>query len=326
MPLTGSHPVSVPLVSEGTIPFIVGGETYSTWYKLFGSLESTTRPLVVLHGGPGASHDYMLPLADLAQSDRPVTVILYDQLGTARSKHPDLLKKDPSFWTIELFISELENLLTFFYISHSFDLIGHSWGATLAAEFIVSRQPAGLRRLILSNSLASAKLRNQSIEQLRKTLPDEIQEALRKHEAAKTTDAPEYKNGQKVFFENFGCRLKSPPTEVIYSLSRAELEGGKVQRGIRDSGMANDWSIIDRIHEIRVPTLLINGKYDFMSDEVCMPFFLGLEKVKWVHFYASSHVPHWEERERYVSTVREFLQISMLVSRGQRDPMYDVIN
>ncbi|KAL5536526.1 hypothetical protein ACEPAF_348 [Sanghuangporus sanghuang] len=311
MPLTGSHPVSVPLVSEGTIPFIVGGETYSTWYKLFGSLESTTRPLVVLHGGPGASHDYMLPLADLTQSDRP---------------HPDLLKKDPSFWTIELFISELENLLTFFNISHSFDLIGHSWGATLAAEFIVSRQPAGLRRLILSNSLASAKLRNQSIEQLRKTLPDEIQEALRKHEAAKTTDAPEYKNAQKVFFENFGCRLKSPPTEVIYSLSRAELEGGKVQRGIRDNGMANDWSIIDRIHEIRVPTLLINGKYDFMSDEVCMPFFLGLEKVKWVHFYASSHVPHWEERERYVSTVREFLQISMLVSRGQRDPMYDVIN
>ncbi|KAL5492801.1 hypothetical protein ACEPAI_4249 [Sanghuangporus weigelae] len=197
--------MSAPVISEGTIPFIVGGETYSTWYKLFGSPESTTRPLVVLHGGPGASHDYMLPLADLAQSDRPVTVILYNQLGTARSKYPDLLKKDPSFWTIELFISELENLPTFFNISYSFDLIGHSWGATLAAELI------------------------------------------------------------------------SPPTEVIFSLSQAELEGGKVQKGIRDNGMANDWSIIDRIHEIRVPTLLINGKDDFMSDEVCMPYFL----VRW---------------------------------------------
>jgi L-proline amide hydrolase len=62
------------------------------------------------------------------------------------------------------------------------------------------------------------------------------------------------------------------------------------------------------VHLIRVPTLLINGEYDFEADDVCAPFFRSIEKIKWVKFAQSSHMPHWEERERYMQVVETFLR------------------
>lgn len=104
-------------IKEGTIPFTVDGKTYQTWYKIFGDLQNwTSLPLVVLHGGPGASHDYLISISDISSS-RPV--IFYDQIGNGRSSH--IHDKGTSFWTIELFIDELVNLLEHFNIQEEFD-------------------------------------------------------------------------------------------------------------------------------------------------------------------------------------------------------------
>jgi pimeloyl-ACP methyl ester carboxylesterase len=55
-----------------------------------------------------------------------------------------------------------------------------------------------------------------------------------------------------------------------------------------------------------VPTLLINGGFE--ADDVCAPFFSGIDKVKRVKFDKTSHMPHWEEREKYVDIVESFLR------------------
>ncbi|KAI5118246.1 hypothetical protein M0805_007495 [Coniferiporia weirii] len=294
-------------MEEGMIPFAVQGETYSTWYKVVGDLSSKNRrpPLVVLHGGPGLLHDYLLPLVDLVSLDPSTTIIFYDQLGSCRSTNlPD---KDTSFWTIDLFISELENLLRHFDIVDSFDLLGHSWGGVLAAEFAVRRAPRGLRRLVLADTFASAKLRNAAIARRCATLPENAQEAIRTHEQARTTDAPGYKSAMATYYARFMCRVQPFPSDLLYSLKQSELAGGVVLRAMRKNGLESDWDIVDRIHLIRVPTLLINGEYDFMADEVCSPFFHRLDKVRWVKFACSSHMPHYEERDRYMQTVHAFL-------------------
>ena len=57
----------------------------------------------------------------------------------------------------------------------------------------------------------------------------------------------------------------------------------------------------------RVPTLVINGRNDVAQDFVCEPFFRNIKKVKWVTFEMSSHMPMWEERERYMNVISEFL-------------------
>lgn len=66
---------------------------------------------------------------------------------------------------------------------------------------------------------------------------------------------------------------------------------------------------MDRIHRIKVPTLLINGRYDEARDEVMEPFFRLIEKVKWVRFADSSHMPHFEEKDEFLKVVGDFLMI-----------------
>lgn len=73
------------------------------------------------------------------------------------------------------------------------------------------------------------------------------------------------------------------------------------------SGTLKTWSIVDEVHKIKVPTLLINGRYDEAQDEVVEPFFKSIEKVKWVRFAESSHMPHLEETNEYLEVVKNFL-------------------
>ena len=110
-----------PKITEGTIPFIPSNDTstYKTWYRIVGDFDLSksfaqghTRPLVVLHGGPGASYHNVKTMAHLADlEDAKRAVILYDQLGIGNSTH--LKEKDTSFWKVELFVEELANLVKF---------------------------------------------------------------------------------------------------------------------------------------------------------------------------------------------------------------------
>ena len=88
---------------DGFIPF----RGLRTWYRIVGSGEDSGKlPMLALHGGPGSSHDYLEPLAELAKTGR--RVIFYDQLGGAgNSDQPH----DPSMWTVELYRDELATVI-----------------------------------------------------------------------------------------------------------------------------------------------------------------------------------------------------------------------
>lgn len=221
--MTEMKPENNRVVSEGTAPFDFHGETLHTWYKLFGDLStSTSRPLVVLHGGPGVTHDYLNPLGDIAALPLARPVILYDQMGNGHSTH--LQHKDPSFWNIDLFIDELTNLLVHLHIADNFDLLGHSWGGMLAAEFIIRRQPSGLKSLILANSLASVPTRNEEVKRLYKQLPEEDERVLLEGDASGNTSSEEYSASMTKFNGQFLCRMNPLPEEVIYSFVQSQLD------------------------------------------------------------------------------------------------------
>ena len=95
---------------------------HRTWYRVVGDLDASapTAPVVICHGGPGATHDYVEPIAALSRSGR--ACVLYDQLGNGRSDHlPDA---DPSFWTLELFERELAALADHLGIAGRYHVIG----------------------------------------------------------------------------------------------------------------------------------------------------------------------------------------------------------
>src|SRR5690349_6395300 len=192
-------------VTEGAMEWDGDRTTYrKTWYRVTGRLDPDAEraPVVAVHGGPGATHDYLLALADLAGDGR--AVVHYDQVGNGRSsRHPDA---DPASWTVELFVDELARLVRHLGIGKSFHLVGQSWGGMLGPEFALAH-PEGLRSLSICDSPASMELWLSAANRLRADLPADVQATLLRHEEAGTTDDPEYAEATKVFYNGHVCRV-----------------------------------------------------------------------------------------------------------------------
>ncbi|KAF7790798.1 hypothetical protein EIP86_001755 [Pleurotus ostreatoroseus] len=296
--------------TSGSVDFIVGDETYQTWYKVFGDLKSGSRPLVLIHGGPGIPHDYLLPHASLSQT-HSIPVICYDQVGCGWSTRlPD---KPKEFWKEELFMDELENLVARLGIANDFDVLGHSWGGMLATKWASTRHPKGLGRIVIVGTPASIDLGDKSVAMLIEGLPDATRAVIKKHLEAGTTEEPEFKAAVQYYFSQHICRLDPWPEHFAKSLERMGEDPtvSKAMSGTTEffvTGNMKGWRVLDTLHCITQPTLVINGRYDQAQDLCVSPFFEKIEKVKWVQLGNSSHLPFFEEKERYFQILTQFLR------------------
>jgi L-proline amide hydrolase len=296
---------------EGTVPFDVGGETAETWYRVTGDLRPedprAPTPLVVLHGGPGATHDYLITIADLADSGR--AIIHYDQLGNGRSTHYP--ERGADFWTVDLFVRELHNLVDALGVRERHHVLGQSWGGFLAQEYALTH-PSGLRSLVLANTAASFPDFVSEANRLRKELPPEVEATLRRHEEAGTTDDPEYADACRVFYERHVCRLDPWPAEVDEAFGWIDRDPTVYHTMNGPSefhviGSIRDWQSKDRLGAIDVPTLIVSGRYDEAAPPLQEVLRGGIQDSEWVLLEESSHMPHLEERERYMQVVGDWL-------------------
>jgi L-proline amide hydrolase len=290
---------------EGYVPF---GE-YRTWYRITGSLDSPLLPLVVAHGGPGCTHDYVDSFKDIQALDgRPV--IHYDQLGNGNSTR--LPEKGPDFWTVELFLDELDRLLAHLGIQHRYAYLGQSWGGMLGAEHAV-RRPAGLKALVIANSPANMQTWVAEANRLRRDLPEDVQATLARHEDAGTITDPDYIAASRVFYDRHVCRVVPWPEEVARTFAIMD-EDNTVYRNMNGPtefhviGTMKHWTIEDRLPDIAAPTLLISGRHDEATPEVVRPYVERVPNIRWVLFEDSSHMPHVEEKALCLATVSGFLK------------------
>jgi L-proline amide hydrolase len=287
---------------EGLAPF----GAYETWYRVTGDLGGGKPPLFVLHGGPGCTHDYVDSLKELAATGR--AVVHYDQLGNGKSTH--LRDKGADFWTPALFIDELNNLAAHLGVQE-FDIFGQSWGGMLGAEYAVT-QPAGLRKLVIADSPADMVTWVAEANRLRAALPADVQAALTRHEAAGTTDSPEYEQATLAFYAEHVCRIQPMPDEVARTFA-AIAEDPTVYHTMNGPsefhvvGTLKNWSVVDRLHKIIVPTLLISGRHDEATLACVSPYLYGIADVRWHIFGNSSHMPHVEEKAACLALVAAFL-------------------
>lgn len=295
-------------VVTGYAPF----DEHQTWYQIVGDIAAAQRgkgpaPLVTLHGGPGATHEYILALADLAAGGR--AVIFYDQTGNGKSTHfPD---RGAEFYTVELFRRELDNLIGHLGIGGRYHVLGQSWGGMLAQEHAISR-PDGLRSVVLSNTAASFGGFAEEANKLRAGLPPDVEEALRKHEAAGTTSDPEYMQACQVFYQRHVCRTDPWPAEVTASFEALAADPTVYETTNGPSefhviGSFKDWSAISRLPQIGVPTLVVSGRHDEATPVVQQELMAGLANAEQIIFEDSSHMPFWEERAAYMDAVGAFL-------------------
>lgn len=287
---------------EGFIPF----RGYNVWYSIVGDREEPGKlPLLCLHGGPGASHDYLEPLGAAAATGR--RVIFYDQLGCGNSDHPH----DPKLWTIKLYVEEVDVVRRALGLERA-HLLGQSWGGMLAMEYAFT-QPRGLAGLILADTLADSQQWNAEADRLRSKLPPDVQQTLLKHEEAGTTDDPAYEEATLVFYRRHLCRLDPWPDCLnrTYKKLKQYPEVYLTMWGPSEfhvTGSLKDWSIVDRLGQIRVPTLLLSGRHDEATIDIVETIRRGIPGSKWVVFENSSHMPHLEEPKRYIQVLTDFLR------------------
>ena len=261
-------------------------------------------PLVTLHGGPGATHDYLLSMTDLADAR---AVVHYDQLGSGQSTH--YRDRGAEFWTVDLFVRELQTLVAALGIGDH-HVLGQSWGGFLAQEYALTR-PTGLRSLVLADTAASWSDFASEARRLVDLLPDDVRETLLRHEEAGTYDDPEYAEAALVFYGRHLCRIEWPP-EVAATFAALENDSTvyRTMNGPSEFhiiGSCKDWQVKDRLHEIDVPVLLVSGAHDEATPALQQVLLDGLPDARWVCFEDSSHMPHVEERERYMQVVAAFL-------------------
>jgi len=312
---------SLTPTAEGNIPFSVqipGKEQKNpctTYYKIFGDISATKVPrLVVVHGGPGAAHEYLLSFAALW--DRyGIPVVFYDQIGCGASSHLPETRGDISFWKEELFIAELENLLDHLKLRDGpgFHLLGQSWGGLLGAAY-AARRPRGLQRLVLASALASIDLSIRSIELRREEMPQDIRDSLTKCLGENDYESPQFREAAALFSKSFVCRADPFPPELIAGLRHlaedTTVYGTMYGPSVFNlNGSLSGWTCIPQLQQIEAPTLVYNGEFDTSHDIGQEPFFELIPRVRWITFPDGGHMCHLEPglAERVLKVVGEFL-------------------
>lgn len=298
-----------------------------THYSIYGTLNNDNTndaklPLVCIHGGPGATSIYMRPFS-LLNADYGIPVIIYDQLGCGQSTRLRDKRGDADFWTLDLFVAELINLLEGLGIE-TVDLLGHSWGGCIAVRFAAQLRDlryhyqqekatkVRLRRLIIAQSTAKLSDRTPFFEKQMEALPSPHGDAAKQAHESGAKDTPAYKAALKAYSHHHMCRLSPWPSEFTDCIA-AMNEDDTVSSAF--DGEEDGFDLLPDIRALSgeaVPggLLIFNGKYDQSMDEVVRPFYelsgLPKERKEWVRFGLSSHMAMLEETEEVMRVVGEF--------------------
>jgi L-proline amide hydrolase len=284
---------------------------HRTWYRVVGDLDASARraPVIVCHGGPGATHDYVAPIAEQLESTGRACV-LYDQLGNGRSDHlPDA---DPSFWTVDLFERELAALADHLGIAGRYHVVGQSWGGMLALLHALER-PAGLVSVVAADSPSSIPAFVAGCNELLDAMDPAVSETIRAGERGGETSTPGFQAAVMEFYKRHVCRADPWPDEVVRSF--AAMESDPTVYGTMNGpteftvvGTIRDFDITDRLPEIEVPVLLVSGEHDEVRPHLTAAMNERLRHGERVVFEDSSHMPHIEEPDRFLAVVGDFLE------------------
>ena len=269
------------------------------WYRVVGDGAAT--PLLTLHGGPGYPHPYLLPLDALAV-ERPV--IFYDQLGCGNSP----CQADPAFWRIERFVTELAQVRDALDLD-CVHLFGHSWGAMLAVDYLLTR-PDGVSSAILASPALSIPRWLEDTARMVRRLPPAVQATIEGHQAAGTTSTREYHDAVMEFNRRHLCRIFPFPEAMKRSHQESSGEVYSIMWGPSEFYATGNLKAYDRtalLSELTLPVLFTCGRYDESTPEACAWYQSLTPGSRLEVFENSAHMAHLEETDAYLDTVRRFL-------------------
>ena len=271
-------------------------------------------PEVVLcqHGGPGDSHQLMLPVRAIA--DESVEVILYDQLGGGKSEVPD---RD-ELWCVEAFVAEFEQLVSALELG-PVHLLGQSWGGMLALECALAH-PDKVKSLILCDTYASTQSAAEGFAEILGGASESARAAVA---AGQPFDPGDDSTLSSALLDLYAThvrrcypfdleRSRTEFVEVMVPLSGEIGPAYEVMWGPNEfspSGNLVGWDVSGRLGEIEVPVLVVCGAHDELTPEHChRPMVEGLANARWLILGQSSHAVFQEhEADLLLAAIRAFV-------------------
>jgi proline iminopeptidase len=291
------------------IPITTPSGEFSVWTKRVGNNRDTR--LLLLHGGPGATHEYFEAFDSYLPS-AGIEYYYYDQLGSAYSDQPD----DPELWDLDRFVDEVEQVRRALGLDRgNFFLLGHSWGGILAIEYALRHQEH-LKGLIISNMMASVSAYNAYAEGV--LMPDMDPDALdeiKALEAAGDTDNPRY---MELLLAHHYVQhiMRMPladwpdPVNRAFAHLNQGIYGrmqGPTELGISADATLRDWDRFADLSTIEVPTLVIGARYDTMDPDHMKEMAKRLPAGEYLYCPQGSHMAMYDDQTVYCKGLTAFL-------------------
>lgn len=275
----------------------------SLWYRVVGTGDAI--PLLVIHGGPGGRSCDLAALEALA-TDRPV--IFYDQRGSGRSS----VATDTASWNLPRFVADLDSLRRALGLSQ-LHLYGHSWGAALAVEYLLTHGTEGVRSLTLASPLVSTPRWATITDSLLATLPAGSRDVARRLESQGATDAAEYRVVVRRFDARWGRRGAEP-----YEVTEACAGGGERNDQLYQymwgpsefaaTGTLREFDRFDALRSLALPTLVIVGEHDIVTPREAEQIAAQVPGAELVVVPGAGHVAMQDAPGPYAERLRRFLQ------------------
>jgi proline iminopeptidase len=280
------------------------------YYEAFGQ----GSPLVIVHGGPGASHDYFLPyLVPLARHHQ---LIFIDERGSGRSTKLD----DPSGYTVEAMVEDVEAVRKELALGR-IALLGHSYGGVLAQAYALKYQK-NLSGLILCSTFHSTTKLNEVFRKQLAAMPAELRERIEKLEAAglfghgKDYEKNRYTNDYMIaaWGEGYFPYLYQRHPEENYD----PVDNGKMSWDLYRAMWGSHGEFIvdgnlksveyaDRLPSLRVRTLVTAGDHDECDPALAKELSGLIPGSRVVIFPQSGHMTFVDQPDLFLRTVDEFL-------------------
>lgn len=255
--------------------------------------DSGTVPLVVVNGGPGLTHAYMMQNDVWGRLSRTRSVVFYDQRGLGRS----VLRRPDAPQTLEAQVADLDAVRRALG-AREIDVLGDSFGGLIALAYTLA-YPEHVRRLVVSDGLASMK---GMVHPLPDVFPD-LDEATEARSKGLSAQAA------------MDLDLRTHMRECFYSpdLAARYLAGFpaltiSAQVNDRMSDAVQNVDLGPQLHRITAPTLILTGRFDLnVAFVTAWRMFKAIPHARFHVFERSGHLPSYEEPDAYVRTVDGFL-------------------
>ena len=288
-------------IREGYMPFL----EYKTYYRVVGKNTGNKKPLVLLHGGPGSTHNYFEVLDRIAEEDGR-QLVMYDQIGCGNS----YVENRPDLWNSKVWIEELIELRKHLGLDE-IHLLGQSWGGMQTLEYVCNYKPEGLKSIILSSTLPASWLWAEEAQRMIAQMPQDMQDAIKKATESGDYSSPEYQAAEAEYMrQHCAGEVTENDPECLRRPKKAGRESCVVGWGPNEFtplGTLKDYDVIDQLGDIKEPALIINGGNDLCTPYVAKFMYDRIPNSEWELFRTCRHMCFVEDNDHYVEVLKKWM-------------------